>query len=139
MMVKVIGFTLIELLLVIALSALLAGFVGPFALSALDKAERKSEMLELRNLLKKFSYKAFIKQENYSITLTDSSLMVSEGLSLNVEYSRKFKQLYFDKQVIEINRNGFIYPDSIKFNNNLNEYTLNFSDSVNDLKVIKSK
>lgn len=133
------GFTLIELLLVITLSTLLAGFVGPLAFSVLDKAERKTEIHELRNLLKKLSYKAFIKQTSYKVTLTNSYLVVSDISSAKEEYSRLFKQLGFENQIIEINQNGFIYPDSIKLNYNSGEHTLNLSDSVNAVKTIMSE
>ena len=47
------GFTLIELMVVMAIVALLLTMVGPLAISAVDKANAKQEMLTMKNWLKK--------------------------------------------------------------------------------------
>lgn len=117
------GFTLIELMVVMAIVALLLTMVGPLAMSAVDKANAKQEMLTIKNWLRKISYRAFATGNSYQLKLSGKKA----ELFINVENSslldeqpntalitHNFETLFFHPQILTYNAKGFVSPTTLQ-------------------------
>jgi len=121
------GFTLIELMIVMSIVALLLTMVGPLAISAVDKANAKQEMLTMKNWLKKISYRAFATGNSYQLKLSGKKAelfivkkyveqhdkeKVNQQLSPIISHS--FETLFFQPQVLTYNAKGFVTPTLVE-------------------------
>lgn len=104
------GFTLIELMVVMTIIALLTGLVGPLAINSLDKAQAKSEILTLKNRLRKISYRAYILQSSAEVTFKGKEITISYNGSDSQPITITNEVLFFNEQVLYFNNYGFVHP-----------------------------
>lgn len=104
------GFTLIELMVVMTIIALLTGLVGPLAINSLDKAQAKSEILTLKNRLRKISYRAYILQSSAEVTFKGKEITISYSGSDIQPITITNEVLFFNEQVLYFNNYGFVQP-----------------------------
>ena len=104
------GFTLMELMVVMTIIALLTGLVGPLAINSLDKAEAKSELLTLKNTLRKISYRAYILQSPADIVFKGSEITINFANRSNEPTKISNKVLFFKEQTLHFNNYGFVQP-----------------------------
>jgi len=112
------AFTLIELMIVMAIMAIAMAIIGPNTYKVYQKAKFQSNYVELRELLKSISYKAFINDKAVVIELAQDR--IKYGYKSNVQSQKMiehtFKYLSFPTQSIEINRSGFATAANISVN-----------------------
>lgn len=104
------GFTLMELMVVMTIITLLTGLVGPLAINSLDKAEAKSELLTLKNTLRKVSYRAYILQSPTDMVFKGNEITVNFAKSPNESIQINNKVLFFTEQTLHFNSYGFVQP-----------------------------
>lgn len=104
------GFTLIELMVVMTIITLLIGLVGPLAINSLDKAQAKSEILTLKNRLRKISYRAYILQSSAEVTFKGKEITISYNGSNSQPITITNEVLFFNEQVLYFNNYGFVQP-----------------------------
>lgn len=104
------GFTLMELMVVMTIITLLTGLVGPLAINSLDKAEAKSELLTLKNTLRKVSYRAYILQSPTDMAFKGNEITVNFAKSPNESIQINNKVLFFTEQTLHFNSYGFVQP-----------------------------
>jgi len=99
------GFTLIELMIVMAIVALLMSFVGPMAMNSLERAEAKSELMELKQLIVKTGQYSFATGKTHILKLQGKSVEVYDSTTSNTKkYS--FSYLFFQPRDIRFNNRG---------------------------------
>ena len=113
------GFTLIELMVVMAIVALLLTMVGPLAINAVDKANAKQEMLNMKNWLRKISYRAFATGNSYQLKLTGkkAELFVIDENDEKLQpplISKTLDALFFKPQILTYNPKGFVTPTLVE-------------------------
>lgn len=106
------GFTLIELLIVIAIITVLTSLVGPFAFSALEKAQAKQELLTFQNMLVNTSHQAYFKGTPVEVVL-DGKLVTVNGKSENDRKTIVLEYLFFEPQTVRYNAKGFVANESL--------------------------
>ena len=116
------GFSLIELMVVLLLMSLLMTIVGPFATQSLNRVQAKSELIELKQWLKKQQAKAFLQGKIIRITLDGNVVMQSDSAVAT------FKFLSFPAQSITIGANGFIDEVAISYELNQKQDTIQLRD-----------
>ena len=104
------GFTLIELMVVMTIITLLIGLGGPLAINSLDKAQAKSEILTLKNRLRKISYRAYILQSSAEVTFKGKEITISYNGSNSQPITITNEVLFFNEQVLYFNNYGFVQP-----------------------------
>jgi prepilin-type N-terminal cleavage/methylation domain-containing protein len=105
------GFTLIELLIVLAIAGLLASLVAPYGGKLLESAQGINQMIEARRLVSGIGTQAYVSGRSASVLLEGSRISWDfEGSS---QRQRDFDALNFERQVLEINRNGISVPDTV--------------------------
>ncbi|WP_369621719.1 type II secretion system protein [Pseudoalteromonas distincta] len=107
---KQLGFTLMELMVVMTIITLLTGLVGPLAINSLDKAEAKSELLTLKNTLRKVSYRAYILQSPTDMVFKGSEITINFTKSSYEPIKVSNKVLFFKEQTLHFNSYGFVQP-----------------------------
>jgi prepilin-type N-terminal cleavage/methylation domain-containing protein len=100
------GFTLIELMVVLAIMSVAFALVAPNILKTYDKVKGKAEVVELMDIIKKISYKAFINGRSVEINLTNSTIYYQYNDSKN-ELNKTFNYLTFPEQNFKISQAGF--------------------------------
>lgn len=108
------GFTLIELMIVMAIVALLMSFVGPMAMNSLERAEAKSELLELKQVLLKSSQKAFSSGKRLTVKLNGKLLEIVNSDSPKVLKSSSFDYLFFQPTEVTFNNRGLTESKLVK-------------------------
>ncbi len=136
------GFTLIELMVVMSIVALLMTMVGPLAISAVDKANAKQEMLTMKNWLRKISYRAFATGNSYQLKLTGkkAELFVKPSGTeqiISPIISHTFETLFFQPQILTYTNKGFVTPAAIEGTYRGNILQLNLNEWVNGKEPLK--
>jgi prepilin-type N-terminal cleavage/methylation domain-containing protein len=108
------GFTLIELLIVLAIAGLLALLVAPYGGKLLESAQGRNQMIEVRRLVTGIGTQAYVSGRSASVLLEGNRISWDfEGSS---QRQRDFDALNFERQLLEINRNGISVPDTVIIN-----------------------
>ncbi|TMP45682.1 hypothetical protein CWB96_10890 [Pseudoalteromonas citrea] len=120
------GFTLIELMIVMAVTAMLISFVGPFAIKNYERVQIKEEQLALVNWVDAQSYRSFALGRkgvfNFShndVTFVleskvDDTQPFSDEIQIQIpSYKKSFKYLAFQPQQLKVNAFGFLINSSI--------------------------
>ena len=118
------GFTLIELMIVMAVTAMLISFVGPFAIKNYERVQIKEEQLALVNWVDAQSYRSFAlgRKGIFNFSRNDVTFVleskVDDTLPLADEiqipsYKKSFKYLAFQPQQLKVNAFGFLINSSI--------------------------
>ena len=105
------GFTLIELLIVLAIAGLLASLVAPYGGKLLESAQGRNQMIEARRLVTGIGTQAYVSGRSASVLLEGSR--ISWGFEGSNRRERDFDALNFERQVLEINRNGIAVPEAV--------------------------
>ncbi len=133
------GFTLIELMIVMSIVALLLSLVGPMAIQNLEKAEAKQEMLQMKNWLKKISYRASATGQQHLLKLSGSQAvlyMIDESQNQNQNtsqliISKTFNSLTFKAQQLTYSVKGFVTPELLQGRYRSKDLTININQWVN--------
>lgn len=143
---KLAGFTLIELMIVMTITGLLMGLVGPMTIHQLERSQAKSELLNLKRQLKNASIKAFFSGKALRYDFDGKTLIISELDKAATLESKvvEFNYLFFERQKILFNSKGFV--DTLQLKANYNDKPLNLEIAaiinrpylVNSLKVDES-
>ncbi|WP_448552114.1 pilus assembly FimT family protein [Thalassotalea montiporae] len=123
------GFTLIELIVVISIMAIALSLVGPLTIEFIAKAQAQSELVSLKNSLKKISFKAFSTATEHQVLFNNNVLSLYTREQL-VD-SKTFEHLHFDKQAIKFNGRGYPFPEV------LNLDKLNKQESINLFRLVE--
>ncbi|WP_448546871.1 type II secretion system protein [Thalassotalea fusca] len=108
------GFTLIELMIVMAIVSLLMGLVGPLAISSVEKARTKEELLSVKHWLSRISAEAYYSGQEKCLIFQGKEVLVTrckEGESS--AKSITFEYLFFQPQTLQFNTNGFAFPNEL--------------------------
>jgi prepilin-type N-terminal cleavage/methylation domain-containing protein len=124
------GFTMIELLIVLAIMSTLMGLVGPLAISSLERAESKTELLKFENLIKKISILAFSEGKIKCIALKGRKLYLGCNEELPIEIV--YEHLSFANQSFNFNRTGLPTQTKIQYRYKEQQQTLNIIDFKHD-------
>ena len=68
------GFTLIELMVVMAIMSVAFSLIGPNLMKVYEKAKYQSESIELREILKRISNKAFLNGRAVSLEFFENQM-----------------------------------------------------------------
>jgi len=115
------GFTLIELVVVLAIMTTAYSLVGPSIIKSLDKVKAQSEVKELKEILKKISYKAFVNGREVQVNFSGKSIqysykvLQSENLPLRLN-KKSFEQLTFPPQTLNYTSAGFTDLSDLNIN-----------------------
>lgn len=124
------GFTLIEIMVVMVLLALLMGTVGPMTINQLEKTKAKSDLLSLKSKLKAISAKAAIKNTGITAQFDGKEVTIVEN---GKESELIFEHVFFKRQTLAFNKNGFVFPDKLNATYRKNELSLDLNQSINQL------
>lgn len=124
------GFTLIELLVVMLLMALAASLVGPASVRLVEKMQAQAEVKDLQQHIRAWSYQAYHKDQASNLVFEGSTITqsntdvwssktsknyaVSDAGDSNVRRVR-FAHILFPQQQIQLNSNGYPYPEQLIF------------------------
>jgi prepilin-type N-terminal cleavage/methylation domain-containing protein len=129
------GFTLIELMIVLTVVGLLMALVGPLTVQSFEKAEAKSEMLQMKNWLRKTSSRAFSTGQAYTVQLKGKSLaLFNEGNLESAITTKDFESIFFQPQTLTFNHNGFVKPLQLNAVYRKREMTIDLSSWINGNK-----
>jgi len=101
------GFTLIELMVVLAIMSTLFALIGPNLIKVYEKAKFQSELVELRESLRKISYKAFINGRAVAVYLNSNSMRYQYLDSDKKALVKQFNYIAFPEQNIKVSSTGF--------------------------------
>jgi prepilin-type N-terminal cleavage/methylation domain-containing protein len=118
------AFTLIELLVVIAIMGALMSIVGPLAIDSISKAQARSEALTLKSWIRYQSQRAFISGLDIQLQF-DGQQIIANSVDID---PKQFDYLSFQPQLIQLTRNGFIQPPSIRAKLVDQDITIEFYD-----------
>jgi prepilin-type N-terminal cleavage/methylation domain-containing protein len=119
------GFTLVELLVVIAIMMLALTLVAPFGVNMVTKARAQVEWVELQNLVKSASARAFLNAQSVNLVLSGSEVAV--GLDPESPVQIEFEYLEFDQTYsVWFSRNGVPSLDML---------TVNVGEQVRELQL----
>ncbi|HEY9041991.1 MAG TPA: type II secretion system protein [Rheinheimera sp.] len=99
------GFTLIELLVVIAIMTTVLTLVAPLMIAQVDKTKAAAEFAEAKQYILDSRKVAFLKGQVVNFSFDGKQLrrdIASESVVL------EFKYLFFPRQQLQINANGFV-------------------------------
>lgn len=68
------GFTLIELMIVVVIISSVITLVGPNLFKAYEKAQYRTDLVELKDIVRQISYKAFINGRQVSLVLSGKTM-----------------------------------------------------------------
>lgn len=121
------GFTLIELMVVLVILGTMLTLVGGATVQSYEKAQAKTELMQLRNTLSALGYRGFslgksiiVKLEGKRLTakteivFPKESIDSDEELKKNVILDKTYEYLFFQPQKIRFSRKGFAQDDDIK-------------------------
>lgn len=123
------GFTLIELIIVMSIMTIVLSLVGPLTLKMIDKAQAQSELISLKNSIKKVSYIAFASATQHSFKLERKDISVFK--SGTKQKQTRFDYLDFPSQVITFNSRGYPSPETLEVR------LLNQNERINLFKLIE--
>lgn len=131
------GFTLIELMIVMAISALLVGMVGPLAMNSVDKANARQELLTVKNWLNKVSHRSFYTGETHILKLTGKQVSLYRADDQQAPIASKvFDDIFFQPQTLIFNNKGFVQPNILKATSRGELLELNLARSINKLEEL---
>lgn len=123
------GFTLIELIIVMSIMTIVLSLVGPLTLRMLDRAQAQSELISLKNSVKKVSYIAFASATQHSFELEQNQISIyKSGL---FKKRAEFDYLTFPSQTITFNSRGYPSPET------LDVKLLNRNEKINLFQLIE--
>lgn len=128
------GFTLVEIMIVMVLLGLIMGLIGPMTINQLNKTKAKSELLTFKTKLTAISTKAALMSKPIQITLNGKEMIVSHG---EVKISQGFENLFFDPQILMINKNGYVFPDFVTAKYRDESLKLDLNKSINKLEKLQ--
>lgn len=115
------GFTLIELLVVLSILGVIIALVGPLTFNAVTRAEITQEHLTLKALFRRMSDRAFLTQRDSQVQLDGKLITVTtDGASRQFG----FEHVFFQRQSVSVNKNGFYSLDKISYSVNRAEYEI---------------
>ena len=127
-MMRARGFTLIELLVVLAIIGLSISIVGPLAIEQLDKFKSQDQVVQLERWVKALKHQAFINDTSYRLRLNNKTAELIEQQSEQLISQRRFSLLNFEPQELSINKNGFMFPDTITLTSRERQLILEFEN-----------
>lgn len=99
------GFSLVELLIVMALMGLVLSLVGPLGMKQIERSEAVYESMQLQQLLNRAAQQAYVQAKPVELQLDGKQLLGSDGQ--HVLLNQSFSHIFFPRQLVQINRNGF--------------------------------
>lgn len=99
------GLSLVELLIVMALMGLVLSLVGPLGMKQIERSEAVYESMQLQQLLNKAVQDAYVQATPIELKLDGKRLVSSDGSNTLLDQS--FSHIFFPRQQVQINRNGF--------------------------------
>lgn len=108
------GFTLIELMIVVAIMSTALALIGPTLFKSYEKAQYRTDIVELKDTLRKISYKAFINGRKVTLELKgkDMTFMYMDSSSKPIKHS--FEHISFEHQNIVFSEFGFAKPSQLR-------------------------
>ncbi|QLE86114.1 type II secretion system protein [Shewanella sp. Scap07] len=122
------GFTLIELIVVLVIMGTLLSLVGPLAVRNVDKMNVRTEEMQFKNWLDKVSYTAFNRGQPLLVSLEGriaSANIVGEKEVIVDEI--QFASLFFQPQMIALNKNGFYSKTQATYQLGAERYAIELS------------
>lgn len=107
------AFTLIELLIVVAIMGTAMTLVGPNLFKALNTAQFRSDVGQLKNTFNRIAYKAFATDRVVVVTLRDNSIRYSFADDNARAGERVFEYIQFEPQQVTFSSYGFPDKSSI--------------------------
>jgi len=123
---------MIELLVVLAIVATLIGLVGPLTIDRVTKYQSKVEIVEVKNLISRYSNVAFLKGENITLLFKENS--ISEIKSSEIINRFFFNNLTFYPSEVSFNTSGIPNFTEIKLIASENEHVINVFEVVYEQK-----
>lgn len=99
------GLSLVELLIVMALMGLVLSLVGPLGMKQIERSEAVYESMQLQQLLHQAVQQAYVQATPVELQLDGKQLLGSSGQRVLLDQS--FSHIFFPRQQVQINRNGF--------------------------------
>lgn len=131
------GFTLIETMVTLVLLALLMGLVMPMGVSSVDRANARSELIELRRFVSFAREYAYNRGRQIELTFDGTSVTSKERPATSGQRSapraaalkpQTFQTLFFNPQTVIVNELGFV---------NVNEVTYQSQGRQDSLKLVE--
>ncbi|MBQ4849242.1 Tfp pilus assembly protein FimT/FimU [Pseudoalteromonas sp. MMG012] len=119
------GFTLIELMVVMIITALLMGIVGPLAFNSLERVEAKAELLSLNQVISKSGQHAFTHNQSILIKFAGRELKIVTQPKGELLRAIDLEFLFFQPQEIYITKSGLTLTPEIHTRYKNKEMTLN--------------
>jgi prepilin-type N-terminal cleavage/methylation domain-containing protein len=108
------GFTLIELMIVMVITALLMGVVGPLAFKSLERVQAKAELFSLSNTITKAGQYAFTHNQSIIIRFAGRELKLITQPHSRVLSTRNLEFLFFQPQDVSISKSGLTQSQAVK-------------------------
>lgn len=112
-----------------SIMTIVLSLVGPLTLRMLDRAQAQSELISLKNSVKKVSYIAFASATKHSFRLEQDQVSIYK--SDTFQKRAQFDYLTFPSQTITFNSRGYPNPEI------LNVRLLNRSEKINLFQLIE--
>lgn len=131
------GFTLIETMVTLVLLALLMGLVMPMGISSVDRANSRSELIELRRFVSYAREYAYNRGRTLELRFDGTSVTSKERPATSGQRSaprgaalkpQTFQTLFFSPQTVIVNELGFV---------NVNEVTYQSQGRQGSLKLVE--
>ena len=128
---KASAFTLIELMIVMGIVSLLIALVGPMAIQNLEKAQAKSELLTVKNWLRKISYRSYVSGQELELSLQGKLAQLKTIQPSIVIKQQEFEYLFFQPQSLYFNSKGFVSPSQLSATYRDKPLNLDLASTVN--------
>lgn len=99
------GFTLIEISIVLVISSLLIGIVGPLTVDSLERTSAKQELVEIKDFIRKVAWKSYLEGSTYRLDFKGKQVDVFNREILIKKHSLEY--VFFREQSIMLNQHGF--------------------------------
>ncbi|TPH18974.1 pilus assembly FimT family protein [Litorilituus lipolyticus] len=106
------GFTLIELLVVIVIMTTLFTFVSPLGVKQIDRAKAQQELHETIRIFQMLSTRAYASGAVIEVELSNKRIIARY---LTKVKTWQFEKLSFTRQIITLNRNGYMDKGIISY------------------------
>lgn len=108
------GFSLIELIIVLVIISIFVSLIGPEVIFMVDRSKLNSEIVKVQSIIKTIKVKSFCQKKTFNIEVENQFLIIKDQKNKKIN-ELMFKKLFFKKNSLVINPNGWVNADFLEY------------------------